>query len=235
MPLLSDKDRAFLVDHLESALVGPVKILFFTQTMACQFCQETEAILTELSDLSDKISLEVYDFVTDKATADQYAIDKIPATVVMGEVDYGIRFFGIPSGYEFTSLVESVIDVSKGTTALSDETLESLAKLEDPIHIQVYVTPTCPYCPAAVRMAHSLAVASNLVQADMVESVEFPHLTNKYRVQGVPRTVINETTFLEGGAPEPLVAAKVMEAAGLMTAQEVEELMARLTQADEQG
>ena len=230
MPLLSDKDRAFLVDHLEGALVGAVRILFFTQSMACQFCKETEAILGELADLSDKISLSVYDFVADKAVADEYAVDKIPATVVMSDVDHGVRFFGIPSGYEFTSLVEAVIDVSKGTTDLSAETLASLAQLQDPIHMQVYVTPTCPYCPAAVRMAHSLAIASDMITADMVESVEFPHLANKYRVQGVPQTVINETTFLEGAAPEPLLVAKVKEAAGLMTAQEVEELLTQLSQ-----
>jgi len=142
MPLLSDKDRAFLVDHLEGALVGAVRILFFTQSMACQFCKETEAILGELADLSDKISLSVYDFVADKAVADEYAVDKIPATVVMSDVDHGVRFYGIPSGYEFTSLVEAVVDVSKGTTDLSAETLASLAQLKDPIHMQVYVTPT---------------------------------------------------------------------------------------------
>ena len=142
MPLLSDKDRAFLVDHLEGALVGAVRILFFTQSMACQFCKETEAILGELADLSDKISLSIYDFVTDKAVADEYAVDKIPATVVMSDVDHGVRFYGIPSGYEFTSLVEAVVDVSKGTTDLSAETLASLAQLKDPIHMQVYVTPT---------------------------------------------------------------------------------------------
>jgi len=234
MPLLSDKDRAFLLDHLQDALVSPVRLLLFTQTIVCQFCKETEAILAELADLSDEVNFEVYDLVTDKELADQYGVDKIPATVVMGEVDYGVRFFGIPSGYEFTSLVEAVIDVSKGKTDLSAETLETLAKLKTPIHMQVFVTPTCPYCPAAVRMAHSLAVASDLVRADMVESVEFPHLANKYNVQGVPQTVINETTLLEGVKPEPLVAAKVAETAGLMTAQEVEKLMASHTQSAKQ-
>lgn len=229
MALLSDKDRKFLVDHLQKSLVNPVKLLYFTQTVACQFCKETEAILHELADLSDKITVEVHDFVSDKAVADQYGIDKIPATVVMGATDYGIRFFGVPSGYEFTSLVEDVIDVSKGKSDLSQETLEALAKLTKPVHIQVFVTPTCPYCPGAVRLGHALALASDKVTADMVESVEFPHLANKYRVQGVPRTVINETTFLEGAAPEPLFVAKVLEAAGLMTAEAVEKLMAEMT------
>jgi glutaredoxin-like protein len=226
MPLLNDKDRQFLQEHLAQTLQDPVKLLFFTQTVACQFCRETEQILTEVAGLSDKISLQSYNFVTNADVAKQFGIDKIPATVVMGEKDYGVRFYGIPSGYEFTSLIEDIIDVSRGKTALTDPTLEALKAITDPVHIQVFVTPTCPYCPAAVRMGHSLAIASDKVTADMVESIEFPHLANKYNVAGVPRVVINENTHIEGAAPEPLFVAKVLQAVGLMTPEEVDELMA---------
>jgi glutaredoxin-like protein len=142
MALLSDKDRQFLQQHLAQSMVAPVKLLFFTQTIACQFCKETEQILREVAELSDKITLEVYNFVTDKAVADQYGIDKIPATVVMGDVDYGIRFYGIPSGYEFTSLIEDIVDVSRGKSGLSPKTLEAIQAIKDPVHIQVFVTPT---------------------------------------------------------------------------------------------
>jgi glutaredoxin-like protein len=234
MPLLEDKDREFLTDHLAHTLEKPVRLLYFTQTFACQFCREGEQILGELADLSDKVTVEVYNFVTDKEVADQYGIDKIPATVVMSDIDYGVRFYGIPSGYEFTSLVEDVIDISRGTTSLSPETMGALAQIEAPIHIQVFVTPTCPYCPAAVRMGHSLAIASDKVRADMVESIEFPQLGNKYEVYGVPRTIINEDTSLEGAAPEPLFVAKVLEAAGLLSSEDVEKLVDEMTQAAEQ-
>ncbi len=225
MALLSDKDRQFLQNHFQQTLVNPVKLVFFTQEIACQFCRETGQILEEVAELSDKITVETYNFVTDKEVADRYGVDKIPATIVMGDVDYGIRFYGIPSGYEFTSLIEDVIDVSRGKTELLPETADALAQIEEPVHIQVFVTPTCPYCPSAVRMAHSLAIASENVRADMVEAIEFPHLANKYSVYGVPRTVINEETHLEGAAPEPLFVAKVKEAVGLMTADEVEQLL----------
>ena len=225
MALLSDKDRQFLQNHFGQTLANPVKLVFFTQAVACQFCRETGQILDEVAELSDKISVETYNFVTDKEVADRYGVDKIPATIVMGDVDYGIRFYGIPSGYEFTSLIEDIIDVSRGKTELSSETIEALDQFEEPVHIQVFVTPTCPYCPSAVRLAHSLAIASENVRADMVEAIEFPHLANRYSVYGVPRTVINEETHLEGAAPEPLFVAKVKEALGLMTPDEVEQLL----------
>jgi len=142
MPLLSEKDRAFLQGHLAESLVAPVKLLYFTQATACQFCRETEQILSELADLSDKIALEVHDFAADKEVVERYAIDKIPATVVMSDVDHGVRFYGIPSGYEFTSLVEDVVDVSRGESSLSDQSLGLIKQVEDPVHIQVFVTPT---------------------------------------------------------------------------------------------
>jgi len=77
-----------------------------------------------------------------------------------------------------------------------------------------------------VRLAHSLAIASDQITADMVEAIEFPHLANKYSVQGVPRSVINEKTHIEGAVPEPFFVAKVQEALGLITAEDVEKLLA---------
>ena len=225
MALLAEQDRQFLENHFAQTLAAPVKLLFFTQTIACQFCRETGQILEEVAALSDKITLETYNFVTDKEVAERYGIDKIPATVVMSDKDYGIRFYGIPSGYEFTSLIEDIVAVSHGESGLADETIAALDAITEPIHLQVFVTPTCPYCPSAVRLAHSMAIASERVRADMVEAIEFPHLAHKYNVYGVPRTVINEETHLEGAAPEPLLLAKVKEAVGLMTAEEVERLI----------
>lgn len=224
MAILSKKDQDFLRNHLEHTLTGPVTLRLFTQALECQFCRETKQLLTEVSELSDKITLQVYNFVTDKDVAQEYNISRIPATVVMGARDYGMRFYGIPSGYEFNTLIEDIVAVSRGEHGLSAETVDMLSRLTDPVHLQVFITPTCPYCPAAVQVAHAMAMASDLVTADMVEAVEFPQLANRYSVYGVPRTVINEDTYFEGAAPEKLAAAKVLEAAGLMTTAEVEAL-----------
>ncbi len=215
MALLKEEDRQHLIEHFKG-LETPVKLVVFTQEMECQYCKETRMIAEELADLSDKISLEVYDFVNDGEIAEQYNIDKIPATVVMqggdNPKDYGIRYFGIPSGYEFSSLIEDIMMVSSGESGLSAATKDILAKLDQPVHLQVFVTPTCPYCPQAVRLAHQLALESEFVRGDMVEAIEFPHLSMKYQVQGVPRTVINETVHQEGAAPEAMLLAKLQQA-----------------------
>jgi glutaredoxin-like protein len=143
MPLLSDKDRKTLMGMFAQELVEPVKIVYFGQEIACQYCKETQAILEEVAGLSDKIELEINNFVIDKEKADAMGVDKIPATVLLGGgKDHGVRFFGIPSGYEFTSLIQDIIVVSKGQAEFSPEALAMIARITQPVHIQVYITPT---------------------------------------------------------------------------------------------
>ena len=141
MALLDDAVRSEVTKRFAD-LVNPVKIINFTQTIECNYCGETRQIMEEVASLSDKISLEVYNFVEDKDKADAYGIDKIPATVVQGERDTGSRFYGIPSGYEFVTLLDSIGMVSKGESGLSEASKEQLATLTSPIHIQVFITPT---------------------------------------------------------------------------------------------
>jgi len=209
---LLDKETAEQVEQELVGLTGPVRLVMFTQTFECGYCAETRQLIEELAELSDQLAAEIYDFATDKEKAEELGIDKIPAIAVIGAEDYGVRFYGIPSGYEFTSLLHAIRAVAAGEPGLSEEALKTLAEVTEPVHMQVFITPTCPYCPNAVVLAHQMAIASPMVRADMVEAMEFPQLAIKYQVMGVPRTVINETVHVEGAAPEPMVLEKLQEA-----------------------
>jgi glutaredoxin-like protein len=211
MSLLDDGTRKEVKKALGD-LPNSVRLVTFTQEFECQFCRETRQLIEEVASLDAQINAEIYDLMLDKEEAARYGIDKIPAVAVIGEKDYGIRFYGIPSGYEFSSLIESIKLASTGEPQLSPATLEYVQGISEPVHIQVYVTPTCPYCPQAVVLGFNLAVASEMVRSDMVEATEFPHLANKYQVMGVPRSVINEDSHLEGAAPEAMVLEKIREA-----------------------
>ena len=201
MSMIAEKDRKAVQERL-AKLVGPVKAVVFSQEMECMFCRETRELIEELAELTDKLQVEVKDFIKDSKEAEKLGIDKIPAIALLGEgdKDYGIRFYGIPAGYEFVSLMESLELVSKGQSGLSTASKEKLKGLKKPLALQVFVTPTCPYCPRAVVLAFKLAVESALVTASMVEATEFPHLANKYQVSGVPHTVI-------GASPQPMIGA----------------------------
>lgn len=141
MPLLDEKTREQVAADL-AGLEKPVKLVMFTQEFECQHCDETRELCQEIASLSEQISVEVYDFVADKDKVDEYGIDKIPAIAVTGARDYGVRYFGIPAGYEFMSLLDSVKTVSAGQVDLMPETTAFLDDLKEPLHIQVYVTPT---------------------------------------------------------------------------------------------
>jgi glutaredoxin-like protein len=207
-----DENTAKKAKEYLSTLRKNVMLKVFTQETECMYCEQNRELAQDVAALSDLIELEIYDFVKEKETAEMYGIDKIPAISVVSEKgDHGVRFFGIPSGYEFTSLLEAIRIVSTGDHGLSSETVEKLEKIERDIHIQVFVTPTCPYCPRSVVLAHKLALVSDHISADMVEAMEFPHLANKYDVMGVPRSVFNEKDFIEGAVPEKLYVDKIME------------------------
>jgi glutaredoxin-like protein len=211
MPLLNDEILGQVKEQLEN-LAGPVQLVVFTQTFECDYCAENRQLVEEVAELSDQVTVEVYNFAIDTEKAEELGIDKIPAIAVIGAEDYGVRFYGIPAGYEFTSLIHAIQAVAAGEPELSEEGLQALAELADPVHMQVFVTPTCPYCPQSVVLAHQMAIASPMIQADMVEATEFPQLSIKYQVMGVPRTVINETTHIEGAVPEPMLLEKLQEA-----------------------
>lgn len=141
MTMLKDKDREEVRKRLED-LANPVQLLMFTQTIECEFCEETRAVVEEVASLSDKLEAVIYNFITDKEEAEKYGVDKIPAIAVVGEKDYGVRLCGIPAGYEFAALVEAIKTVSSGESGLSDATREALAEIDQPVHFQVFVTPT---------------------------------------------------------------------------------------------
>jgi glutaredoxin-like protein len=202
MALIKDKDAKAVQDRLAN-LVNPVTVAVFTQEFECDLCRETRELAEEVAALSGgKVKTEVYDLVRDSAKAQSLGVDKIPAIAVLGAggEDRGIRFFGIPAGYEFMSLLEALEMVSRGDSGLSPGTREKLKALKDPLSLQVFVTPTCPYCPRAVLTAFRFAMESKLVTAAMVEATEFPQLANKYQVSGVPHTVIGES-------PQPMIGA----------------------------
>ncbi|HKB79143.1 MAG TPA: hypothetical protein VKH35_05460 [Thermoanaerobaculia bacterium] len=139
--IIEDRDRA-QITKMFSVLDQPVKFLNFTQTFECETCHDTRQLFEELTSISPKLSLEVFNFTLDKEVAAQYRIDKIPATVLVGEKDHGIRYYGIPAGFEFASVIEDTIMLSKRDSGLEQETREKLAAITQPVHLQVLVTPT---------------------------------------------------------------------------------------------
>lgn len=140
---LINEDIASQLREEFQGLVDPVRLLVFSQTLADPGSEQVTRLVSELAALHPLLSFEDVNFVLDKDRVAELHVARTPAVAILGaEKDHGIRMYGMPSGYEFGSLVDAVVSVSKGTTALGEETRAALAKLDRPVHIQVFSTPT---------------------------------------------------------------------------------------------
>ncbi|RPH64261.1 MAG: glutaredoxin [Acidobacteria bacterium] len=218
MSVLSDADHQTLIKAL-AQLPNPVRLRFFAQTIGCETCDAVRQLLNAFVQSSDKIALEELNVVLDRDQALTYGFDRAPALALVTDRETGIRFIGAPLGYEVGSLVEAIRIASHRDSGLTDASRSLVAKVSEPIHIQVFVTPTCPHCPRAVTLAHRMALENPQITATCVDATEFPDLVRQYRVTGVPKTVAvvggNQSAAVEilGAVPEAEFVGQIVGAA----------------------
>lgn len=173
--------------------------------------KQIKELLTELSELSDKVKLSVYN-ENDKE-AKVLNLENAPAVVMMNKNIKGkIVYYGIPSGYEFASFLDTLIRASLNNPGLTQKSKDLLDKLDKPIKMNVFVTPMCPHCPTSASIVFRYAIYSDKVIGQVVEASEFPEWSNKFSVSGVPKTVINDKGNYVGGYPEDMAVDKIKEA-----------------------
>jgi len=211
-----------IVKQIEEAFTEmqePVQVLFFGSQDNCDYCNESMQLLKEVTAINDKVELSLYDMQKNADVAEQYNVTNAPGIVIAAKdnaevTNLGIQFSGIPSGHEFSTLISDILIVSKRESGLDEKTREFLKNLDKPLHLQVFVTPTCPYCPRAVLLAHQMAMENpQMIRAEGVEATEFPDLANQFNVRGVPQTVINAGAgMVVGAVPEQNLIAEIMRA-----------------------
>ncbi|HSF05301.1 MAG TPA: hypothetical protein VLG10_05870 [Methylomirabilota bacterium] len=124
-------------------LKDPVTLIVFSQSLAAaDLCAQNEQLVREVAALSDKLGTEVLNLAIDRGRAERYGVDQVPAIVVEGARDYGLRFYGVPLGYEFSNLIDAIVVASTGEPALAEATKTALAGLTSDIDIKVFSTPT---------------------------------------------------------------------------------------------
>jgi glutaredoxin-like protein len=204
MALLSDND-AREVRKIFVGLVRDVHVRVYTQKLECPTCQDTEIILKELDVLSEKLKVSFLNSLENREEAEKDGIDRVPAIIVSDGTHSRVKFYGTPSGYEFSSLLTTIIDAGGSEEPLTEDSMELLKDLDEDLNIQVFVTPSCPHCPSAGVLASRMARYSERVKSEVIEANEFPELSRKFSVQGVPRTVINGKFYAEGALPESMM------------------------------
>ncbi len=204
MTMLSDNDSQE-VRKIFDALVRDVYIKVYTQKLECPTCRDTETILKELDELSERLKVSFRNPQTDREDAEKDGVDRAPALIVSDGTHSRVKFYGTPSGYEFSSLLTTIIDTGGSEEPLVEGTVQFLNDLDKDLVMQVFVTPACPHCPSSAVLASRMARYSDKVRSEVIEANEFPELSRKFRVQGVPRTVVNGIFFAEGSLSETMM------------------------------
>ena len=190
MGIISEDVRKQIAEMFKE-LTNNVTIIYHENEKA-QLNLQIKNLLKEVVDINDKIKMEI---VKDDSKLTPYFDLK-------GVNNGVIRFMGIPSGHEFTTLIESIKLASTGNHMLSDESVAFLKSIDKPVDMKVFITTTCPHCPSAVFLAHRFACVSDEITASMVEAMEFQELSMKFNITAVPNTIINDSEGYVGAYPE---------------------------------
>ena len=216
------KDQEAIKAKFAAEMAAPVKIDYFTKRESkleapgvkpCAFCKPTQNMLQELSALSDLVSLRVHQFEDDPEEKATFGVERVPGIVLRGPGPGFFKYYGMPGGTEFPAFVESLVDLSRWETLLLPDSVKALSELKSDVSVRVFVTPTCPYCPQMARAAFLMGIVSEHVKAEVIEVNEFPDLAERYKVEAVPLTVINDQISIPGALPEPALVEQVVKAA----------------------
>ena len=191
----------------------------------CQYCKPAREMLQEMAGLQRSISLRIHYFEDNppekgdlrrRARAGDRDARHVPDAIV--------KFYGIPGGTEFPMFIESIIDLSRGEVLLSEESLKALEELHGDVSLRVFVTPTCPYCPAMMRAAYQMAMVSPECPRRDDRGERVPGTGRPLQVQAVPLTVIADRVSIPGMVPEAALVEQVVKAAEsvLATPEQVE-------------
>jgi glutaredoxin-like protein len=200
--MLSERDKKE-IEKILSEMKEKVTVMFFRYKE-----NRFESILNELPKINSKVIVEKY--FSSSEESKKFGLEFFPSIVFKEKQN--VRFIGLPLGYEFSVFLQDIVSISNNRIDLSLDAAKKISKIDKKVNIKVFVTPTCPYCPGAVYIAHQFALLNNNIVSEMIESTEFPELAEKYDVYAVPKIVINDKVEFEGAVPDNFFANKVLEA-----------------------
>ena len=210
---MTNADRSTAIRTMLASVNSAVRLVFFEQSIGCDTCTPTRQLLEQLAELSPYVTVEAFNLVLEKDRAAQYGIDRVPAIVVCSPGRDRIRFYGAPFGHELMSLLEAIRLTASGESGLSEDSRARMAAMKKPVHLQVFFTPSCSFCPQMVNLANRLAIERSQITATAIDATQYPDLVRRYSVNGVPKTIINDALEIVGAASEKEVVEAVVQLA----------------------
>jgi len=215
MGLLDDNTKKEVGEFLKK-MESRIRVVFFDDTEG-KYSSEMNMLLDEIKNTTDRIELEKHDIRKDAEAAKRYGADAAPIIILEGKNRGKVRFYGIPSGHEFGGFLSTIVEVSKGDTIeFTDDLKKKIKDIDFPMRLDVFVTPQCPYCPGAVRLAQAMAILNGNITGSGVEAVEFSEWADKNSVRSVPKTVVvangKKVLTVDGLLAPDMLLDKIMDA-----------------------
>jgi glutaredoxin-like protein len=203
MERLLPQDVADSIKGYIASMQNKVKMVLFTQEGICETCKETKLLLQEVAELNSLITVEFKDIKKDADLAEKYNVTLTPSFVMLNDKDeyLGVKFNGIPAGHEINSFLNGLLMMSGVAFDFDEATIKRIKAINKKVDIKVFVTLSCPHCPGAVETAHKIAMLNPNVEASMIEAQTFGALSEKFKVSGVPKIIINDQFELLGNQP----------------------------------
>jgi glutaredoxin-like protein len=191
-----------IVNTKFSQLKNNIQLVCFSKASNCLHCHEAEKLFEYIAELSPKIEFEVFNFDIDKKDDSKYEILDTPAVAIIGKKDFGIRYYCYPQSLELNNFLDDIVYVSTAEHHLSEQVMQKLGKVNKKIQLKVFISPWCSYSLPAARMALKLAIASEFITVAIIDISDFMQIAEKYSVQAIPMTVINEIHSFYGALDE---------------------------------
>ncbi len=166
------------------------------------FVQAARQVMRAFRELTDKIIFREFDLTHEYAR--KWEVDRSPTLLIAPE-RFSIRWLGAPMGEESKTLLETLLIVGMGDSGLGAQAMAVLRKIDSPRTVQVFVSPSCPYCPQeAVNAVRAAVARPEVVAVTLVDIQCNPDLADRYHAQSVPQTYANDVLVGRGARSEEL-------------------------------
>lgn len=222
MPILSLQELGIVREHLDAYVRREVKITLYTTSSAgiiipgreCAACGPVQELLEEIVGFSPKLTLETVDYYTNQVDAMAGGINRIPAFTVGRSGEDRMRYFGMPAQHQMPVFISALVRASERSSPLKLETRRRIRRLQEDVHIRIFVTQDSEHCPDTAMAALAMAAESPKVTVDVIDVGTFPNMIDLHRIRGVPATVISGRVTFTGAMSEDLLLKQVLRATG---------------------
>jgi glutaredoxin-like protein len=190
------------VESKFKALGNDVKLMFFTQETDCAHCNLAKRVFERIASITPKVAFDVYDVNKNQEKLHEFGIFALPALAIVGEKDYGVRYYGYPRGIEIDGFLDDVVYISRGESDLPGGVVERLRRVGSTTNLKVFFSPEYHYSLTVARLGMRLAVANENISSDIIDAIAYLEVAERYGVRGIPTTVVNEGESFQGALDE---------------------------------